>query len=259
MAKLVTIPALLKLFILDKQIHEHELALAQTRSAERIQDAKLSEMAKKHQTCIEASLKLQTDIGAADLEIKSQQERIDKMRANLNQTKSNKEYSAILLEISALKAAVAKAEGELLEQMQKLENLKNELAAQAAAIATETTVLNTIRGEQGDKVKMFNDQISALKAQRDQAVAVVANKDALRLYERTQARYPGEAMAPIVQEDPRDEESLICGACYMGLHYEHLNMVRGRDEPRKCNSCARILFADEMLAEVTGRTATPSA
>jgi predicted nucleic acid-binding Zn-ribbon protein len=50
-----------------------------------------------------------------------------------------------------------------------------------------------------------------------------------------------------VQWDEDDDESVSCGACFMGLNIEHVNALRGRDEIRRCNSCNRILYLPEMM------------
>src|SRR5262249_24323337 len=128
-----------------------------------------------------------------------------------------------------------------------LETMAKALADLKAQIAAEQQVLARIEAEQGDKVKTLTTQIDALKAHRGEAARHVP-AEALRPYARVSIKYPGAAMAP-PEFDENDLDSVSCGSCFMGLNVELLNALRGRDEIRRCNSCNRILYLPEMLAQ----------
>jgi predicted nucleic acid-binding Zn-ribbon protein len=171
------------------------------------------------------------------------------MRGTLNTTKTNKEYSAILVHISAEKNEVSKIETALLEQMQQVETLGKALEGIRQQIGAEQQVLAKIESEHAEKVNTLNSQIAAMEARRNEAARHVP-PDALRQYDRVSQKYPGDAMAHI-EFDESDLDSISCGSCYMGLNVEHLNALRGRDEIRRCNSCNRILYLPEMMGQVT--------
>jgi predicted nucleic acid-binding Zn-ribbon protein len=243
----VTLPALLALFKVDRDLHQLHVGLESVQRDQKKQQAKIAHLTRELEQQEEESGKLQAEVADHDLEMKTHQEHIEKMRASLNNTKTNKEYSAILVQISAEKAEVAKMEEVLLEQMGKVEAIGKTIAGIKEQIAAESQVLAKIEAEHGDKVATLNAQIQAMKVHRDEAASHVPG-DALRQYERVSQKYPGDAMAPL-EVDEDDLDSISCGSCYMGLNVEHLNALRGRDEVRRCNSCNRILYLREMLEQ----------
>src|SRR5258708_943052 len=125
----VTLPALLALFKIDRDLQVLRTGLENVQRDQKRQQAKIAQLTQSHQTQDAANRKLQTEVSGKELELKSKQEHIEKMRTSLNTTKTNKEYSAILVQISAEKADVAKLEGVTLEQMQTVESNSKALAA----------------------------------------------------------------------------------------------------------------------------------
>jgi predicted nucleic acid-binding Zn-ribbon protein len=209
------------------------------------QQAKIADLTRALAAQDLANKKLQAEVANKELDLKSRQEHIEKMRASLNTTKTNKEYSAILVQISAEKAEVAKIETATLEQMQTVEANNKAIEGVRQQITAESAVLQKIESEHGQKVSALQDQIRAMEARRAEAAKAVP-AEALRQYDRVSQKYPGDAMAP-VQWDEENQEDISCGACYMGLNVEHVNALRGRDEIRRCNSCNRILYLPEMM------------
>jgi len=245
MALLVTLPSLLALYKLDRDIHTLQVGLDNVQKDQRRQQVKIAALTKSLEAQELALRKVQAEVGAKDLDLKARQEHIEKMRASLNITKTNKEYSAILVQISAEKTEVAKLETTTIEQMQVVETAQKANEDLRAQIAAETAILQTIESQQEEKVNALMGQIEAVKAHRVQAAAAVS-AEALRQYDRVNHRYPGDAMAT-VDFDESDLDSITCGSCYMGLNVEHLNALRGRDEIRRCNSCGRILYVADMV------------
>ncbi len=240
-----TLPARLALFKIDRDLNQLRVGLDNAQKDQKRQSAKIAQLVKDAETQETAQKKLQADINTRDLELKTRQEHIDKMRESLSTTKTNKEYSAILVHISGEKAEVAKLEGAVLEQMQQAETMGKAIAELNSQIASEQQALAKIESEHSEKVSGLNGQIQALEARRAEAAGSVP-RDALQQYDRVSQKYPGDAMAPLEFEED-DLDTLSCGSCYMGLNVEHLNALRGRDEIRRCNSCNRILYLREML------------
>jgi uncharacterized protein len=243
----VTLPALLQLFKIDRDLHQLRVGLENVQKDQKRQQGKIAQLSKDLEAQETAHKKLQADINTRDLELKSRQEHIEKMRASLNNTKTNKEYSAILVQISAEKAEVAKQETASLELMQQAENIAKTIASLKEQIAADQQVLAKIESEHAEKVAGITSQIQAMEQRRAEAAKAVP-RDALAQYDRVSQKYPGDALAPL-EYDENDLDSVSCGACYMGLNVEHLNALRGRDEIRRCNSCSRILYLPEMMGQ----------
>jgi uncharacterized protein len=245
MPPLVILPALLTLYKLDRDLHTLQVGLDGVQKDQKAQAAKIAALTKSADTQDAALKKLQAEIAIKDLDLKTRQEHIEKMRESLNLTKTNKDYSAILVTISGEKAEVSKLEGVVLEQMQIAETNQKALDAIRQQIATETETLKQIEAGQGEKVNALLGQINAVKARRAEAAKTVP-AEALREYDRVSQKYPGDAMATIDYEE-NDLDTVTCGSCYMGLNVEHLNALRGRDAIRRCNSCGRILYLADMV------------
>lgn len=241
----VTLPALLALYKIDRDLHQLHVGLDNVQKDQKRQQLKIAQLVKDLDTQDTAHKKLQADIGTRELEIKSRQEHIEKMRTSLNTTKTNKEYSAILIQISAEKTEVAKMETALLEVMQQAETIGKTVDGLKQQIGADQQVLAKIQAEHADKVSALNSQISAMQARRNESAKGVP-AEALRQYDRVSQKYPGDAMAPL-EFDESDLDSVSCGSCFMGLNVEHLNALRGRDSIRRCDSCNRILYLPEML------------
>jgi predicted nucleic acid-binding Zn-ribbon protein len=243
----MTLPALLALFKIDRDLHQLRTGLDNVQKDQKRQQGKITQLSRELETQDGAYKKLQAEISNRELETKSKQEHIEKMRTSLNSTKTNKEYPAILVHISAEKNEVSKQETATLEQMQQLETLGKAIAGLREQIASEQQVLAKIESEQSEKVGALTSQIESMQGRRDEAARQVP-ADALRQYDRVSQKFPGDAMAPL-EFDENDLDSVSCGSCYMGLNVEHLNALRGRDEIRRCNSCNRILYLPEMMGQ----------
>ena len=245
MAATVTLPALLALFKIDRDLHILRTGLDNVQRDQKRQLAKIADLTRSLETQESANMKLQAEVGGKELELKTRQQHIEKMRESLNTTKTNKEYSAILVTISGEKSEVAKLETATFEQMQTVESNAKALDAIRQQIAGEKVVLAKIESEQGEKVSTLQQQIREAEARRAEAAKAVP-AEPLRQYDRISQKYPGDAMAP-VNWDENDHDDVSCGACFMGLNVEHVNLLRGRDELRRCNSCNRILYLPEMM------------
>jgi predicted nucleic acid-binding Zn-ribbon protein len=244
----VTLPALMALFKIDRDLHQLRVGLDNVQKDQKRQEGKIAQLSKTLETQDLAQKKLQAEINTRDMELKTRQEHIEKMRESLSTTKTNKEYSAILVHISGEKSEVAKIEGSVLEQMQQVETMGKSIAGLKEQIATEQQALAKIESEHSEKVSGLTSQIQSLEARRAEAAKHVP-RDALQQYDRVSQKYPGDAMA-FIEYDESDLDAMSCGSCFMGLNTEHLNALRGRDEIRRCNSCNRILYLREMLGEV---------
>jgi uncharacterized protein len=241
----VMLPALLALFKIDRDLQTLRTGLENVQRDQKRQQAKIADLTRSLESQESANMKLQAEVGGKELELKTRQAHIEKMRESLNTTKTNKEYSAILVTISGEKAEVAKLETITLEQMQTVESNAQALAGIRTQIAAEKVVLQKIQSEHGEKVSLLEEQISAAEARRAEAAKAVP-PEPLRQYDRLSQKFPGDAMAP-VNWDENDHDDVSCGACFMGLNVEHVNLLRGRDEIRRCNSCNRILYLPEMM------------
>jgi uncharacterized protein len=242
-----TLPSLLALYRIDNELHDFQTRLTGVLKDQRALEASINKLGDDLKELESAGRKIQAAISSNELDLKVKQEHIEKMRALLNTTKTNKEYSAILVQISAEKEDISKLEGVVLEMMGQLETNNKSAAAVREQLAGIQANLVESQKRSAQQVFELQMRIQSLEQARSQAASRVP-KDALVQYERVGKRYPGHAMAPLEFDEDKLED-VSCGGCFMSLSTEDVNLLRGRDELRRCQSCGRILYLPEMLPQ----------
>ncbi len=175
-----------------------------------------------------------------ELELKSRDEQIDKLRNALNLARTNKEYSAILTELNTAKADDSKLESQVLELMKNIE------ADQAACVEIEQqieeqkTKLDQTRLEADAKAAECQKEIDAIQHEWEAAAEKVP-APTLSIFKRVAESYDGEAMAQIEQAG-ETSDAYSCGGCFMGIPAEVVNILSSKDELIRCSNCTRILY-----------------
>jgi len=231
------------LFLIDQQVRGLESRLTSAQNHVRAQQAKLDQLTQE-QTDLSTQLKqIQATEANLETEAAGMDERIAKLREQMNAAQSNKEYSAMLVEVNTVKADKSKVEEQALELMAQLEDLKSKVTDVEARIVEQQKIkqmadkdLEARRGEVGE-------QLDQLKQKRQTAAEAVPS-DALTVFDKLADSLDGEAMAPVIQDDPRLME-YICGGCYMQIPMERLNQLITQDDVIRCPSCTRILFLEQ--------------
>jgi len=186
---------------------------------------------------------LQLAADRAELDIRTHEAQIAKLREALNKAKTNKEYAAILTQLNTDKADNARLEDGVLRQLaqidaarKELEELKESRDRDQARIAAETETATAFEDGRADELRRLQEE-------RDQ-IAADLPASVLRAFERVAERHDGEAMAAIEQPDPRRQE-YVCGGCHMGVPLDVINSLQARDDLQHCSTCGRILFLDQ--------------
>jgi len=184
-----------------------------------------------------------------DLDVKAREANIAKQREALNRAKTNKEYAAILTQINTEKADNAKLEDRILNLMTLIDEMKRQVDELAALRQKEADRAEQLDAELSKFQASIAGQIDSLQAQREAAAEAVPPQ-ALAIFERVAEHHDGEAMAPIVQPDPKRDE-YICGGCNMSIPLEQINALQTRDDIQQCNICGRILYLDAAASSPT--------
>lgn len=237
--------ALTKLFTADKALREAKNNLAGASSSVRSLERRLSELQEKAAASSDHLRQQQSLYAQLDLDIKSREEHIEKLRAQQQNCVNHKEYQAFLTDINTAKIDKAKVEDEAIRVMEKVETAQKELADLKAQIEGESKKLEETRTKLGGKLAELQAVIDSLQPPRDEAAKDVSAK-ALAMFDRLCDRYEGEALAPITRPDKRVEE-YACGSCFMGLVVNVYNKLHTRDDIVACPSCGRLLFIPEDL------------
>ncbi len=181
-----------------------------------------------------------------DLEVKSNEVEINKLRSALNTAKTNKEYSAVLTQLNTNKADNAKIEERALALMSQVDVKRKELQALRDDRNKEAARLADLEAEVKSVEDKAAERLSRLRRERDQAADEVP-PDALTMFNRVAEKNEGEALAMVVRTHPKRRE-YACEGCNMSITIEQVNAILSRDEAVLCNVCGRILYFESTPA-----------
>ncbi|MCK5225891.1 MAG: hypothetical protein KAQ89_04170 [Planctomycetes bacterium] len=181
--------------------------------------------------------KIQSD--RLELEIKTRDESVAKLRASLNIAKTNKEYSAVLTQLNTTNADNSKIETQVLELLKNIELDEANFKKIEQDIDEQKGKLDHIRKEAEVLAVKYESEIAEIQLEWDQLSKTIPS-EMLDVFERVAETYDGEAMA-IVEKQPGKIESYGCGGCFMGITAESVNLLMTKDEIIRCPNCTRIL------------------
>src|SRR5690349_4387610 len=197
--------ALVKLYQADLALREAQGRLESASKNVRIQERRVSDLNEKLRLAQQQLKEQQARAGNLDLDIKSRDERIEKLRTQQANAKNNKEYQAFLVEINTEKVDKGKSEDELMKVMEAVEKEQTSIKDLTAQLEAEQAKLATMRSEIGDTVARLKAEVEALRPAREAAAAEVAPR-ARQEFDRLADRFEGEALSAVSRPDPRREE-----------------------------------------------------
>lgn len=175
-----------------------------------------------------------------ELQFKTHEVAITKLRTHLNSAKNNKEYSVILTQLNTERADNSKLEERILQELSAVDEMKaslgelqQQLASQADVLAEQDKIISVDR-------EQLQGQIDELEQQRQSVARQVPPTD-LAVFQRVADRNDGEALARIIQPSSGQSE-YICNGCNMTIPAETVNALLTRDELQQCHICGRILY-----------------
>jgi uncharacterized protein len=234
------------LFRVDVQVRGLRSRLT---SAERYlngQTKLLNDLLASQQELLTRRRQLQASTGAIETEVKSIDQRMEKLRGDLNSASTNKQYTALLTELNTVKASRSTLEDRILQEMEQVEKIQEQMTQLEAQVAERTKVRDHAKAELDERRNDVGQRLSELEAER-QAAAAVVPVEALHIFDELADVYEGHAMAPIEEIDRRHRE-YACGECNMHLPFELISMATSRSETLvRCPSCTRILFMQEEM------------
>lgn len=188
-------------------------------------------------TCIkqaEEDLKnLQIKLKEKEISLQQKEEQIKKLQVQLYQLKSNKEYSAMLVEIEGIKADDSLIEEEIIKFMDVIDNAKNNILKEKELFKQEELKAQKEKDVINARVKEIDSKLEGLYAERERIVPNI-EKQIMARYDRVLKNRDGLAMVSI--------EDGACGGCHMNLPPQVINDVKMKEDVIVCGSCSRILY-----------------
>lgn len=234
---------LIKLQRVENRLRAVKTKLTRCRRSVIFQENQLRTLQSGLEAKVEEIKLTRIQVDRLELELKSRDEHIEKLRGHLNLARTNKEYSALLTELNTAKADDSKLETQVLELMKNIETDTAECEELKQQIETQKAKLEEARKESDGKAVGLEKEIAEIQAEWD-ITAKDTPADALAVFNRVAETYDGEAMAP-VEGFVEKAGSYNCGGCFMGIPAEVANVLSANDEIVSCASCSRILYLPE--------------
>lgn len=239
------------LFLLDQQVRGLRTRLDAATRRLTLQDKKLDQLRQQQAELADQSKHAQAEVSTLEHQASDAEERVGKLREQMNSVRNNKEYSAMLVEVNTLKDEKGKLEDEALAKMSSVDDLKQRLTEVEAQVESQAKLVESAKAEVQSAKDEVGVQLDDATTKRDAAAAEVP-ADTQTVFERLAEQYEGEAMAQIEEQDRRRRE-YTCGGCYMELPIERVNAVMVKpDSLVTCPSCNRFLFIKQELKEELG-------
>jgi predicted nucleic acid-binding Zn-ribbon protein len=237
--------ALVKLFQADQQLRAARDRLDAAAKNVRVQERRVNDTTAKLKAAQTHHKEQQARANALDLDLRSRDAHIEKLRNQQQAAKNNKEYQAFLIEINTAKVDKAKVEDEAMRVMEQVDKAGAESAALATQLEAEKAKLTEMSAQITDTLKQLQGEVDALKPAREAAASALPPK-IIAEFDRLADRFDGEPLSALAKPDRRREEYL-CTACNMDLVTDVYNKLHSRDELVFCPSCRRALFIPEDL------------
>lgn len=175
------------------------------------------------------------DSALKELELKTIQEKMAKFKSQLNMLSSNKQYAAMMHEISGEEAKGQRTEDEALAIMDRVEQTRGEMdevrkqieEAEAAVRAEEIAV--------ADEVRELSGEIRQLSAER-QGVLQQLDRVAAEKYSKITRSKGSPAIVAVVTG--------VCQGCFMGVTKQTIARLWAKKELLHCPNCARLMYLE---------------
>jgi len=178
---------------------------------------------------------LRSRYDAKDLELRSCEAEVEKYQSQLGAVKTNKEYSAILSEITTKKADIAKTEDEMLMLMDSIEQQETKIQQYREDKRLAEKDRDNHKAEIAARQREVNDQLEDLGKKR-RSMAATIPPDLLHQYERILEKRGETALVPVIDNS--------CQGCFMKMTPEVQAQLLRNEDVIYCKFCSRIIYLE---------------
>jgi predicted nucleic acid-binding Zn-ribbon protein len=230
---------LVKLQSVENRLRAAKAKLARCRRNVIIQENQVRSLQSAFEAKKEEIQLTQVQCDRLELELKSKDEAINKLRASLNNARTNKEYAALLTQLNTTKADNSKIETQILGLMKDIEADQAECGRIQQQIDEQKQQLEQIRKKSESLAIEYQAEIDQIQTEWDSLAKAVPTEH-LEIFKRVAETYDGHAVVAIEQHGNRSD-AFSCGGCFMGITAECVNLLLTRDDIIRCPNCTRIL------------------
>jgi predicted nucleic acid-binding Zn-ribbon protein len=157
-----------------------------------------------------------------------------KNEARLYEVKTNKEYSAVLIEIEEIKQEKARMEEEVLVLMESQERLTGDIRETEARFKQRESQGRSEEATLKEQLRGIETDLAAVRTERRELASKLP-ANILADYDRILRARGGLALVPVTKPN-------FCGACRMTITPQRLQELRAQSSLIPCESCGRYLY-----------------
>ena len=181
--------------------------------------------------------RLQKERKSLEQEVQSENDHMAKAKIKLPAVKTNKEYTAILTEVDAIKGKVSKIEDKELEIMEILEIKSKEVPSVEKKCKEEDEHYNAYRQKKENEEKRVKQELEGLEIKRKNLSDLV-DTVILKRYQKIFDFREGRAVAGLREN--------ICQGCFQQVLPQTVIEVKVGEKIHQCEGCMRFLFWEEV-------------
>lgn len=226
---------LINLQKLDKEITDVSLFLENIPS-------KIEEINKKIETSsqivtLAKEKMIQNQKKRRDLEaaVKDIKEQISKYNRQLNEVKTNKEYSILLKEIEEANQKDNDMEEEIIREMLSADEIEDEIKTASQKYSEAEEKFSKEKDVLQQEKKKFEAKRDKLNQKKEKLVPKIPS-DHVNKYLKIYKRNNGIALSPVKEE--------FCSLCHLRIRPQVINELKGKEKIILCENCGRILYCD---------------
>lgn len=180
----------------------------------------------------------------AEAGISDAQEKLRRYQRQINEVTTQREYGALLQEIDTVKSQISSFEEQGIAAMEGIE-ASTQALDEARAAFQELEDRYQVELARWEKEKPGLVEEARELSARVQELREELPRPYLAQFERIHQRTGGNALAPIRKIERRGPTMWHCGVCNYNVRPQILVEVKDRGSLIQCDSCKRILFAQE--------------
>ena len=171
-----------------------------------------------------------------EMDVAAENDHIAKTKTKLSAVKTNKEYSAILVEVDAVKEKILALEDQELELMEVIEEKEREFPPLKTNCKEEEEKFNAYKLKKEAEAERTEKELEVIRPRRSQ----IANKlDAKLLGQYNKVFKARDGLAVVVIHEN------ICQGCHQQILPQQVIDVKVGETINHCEQCSRILYWEE--------------
>jgi len=227
---------------IDDEIAEHNKLIAEVPSQIDIGRAELNNKQTILKDAQEEIKGLQDNRKAIESEVQSENDHMAKIKVKLPAVKTNKEYTAILSEVDAVKVKVSELEDKELEIMEILEKKQKAIPEIEKKCKEEDDRFKEYKTKKEGELSRMRQELGDYIVKREKLIEQI-DKLMVQRYEKVKKSRGGQAVALLRQN--------ICQGCFQQILPQMVINVKVGETIHQCSSCLCFLHWEEVSEAAT--------